>query len=117
MCHNDRHISVDLAGNRYTCHHNVRSKARTGNVFADDSTPNETELKALALSRRWFDSDDGGARRACHACPIRTWCRGNCHLSNTHDVDCRRAREKHKLLAGIDARETGPNDRDAIKVP
>lgn len=111
MCHNDQHISVDLSGNRYTCHHNVGASARTGNIFADGSTPNETELKALALSRRWVDS------AACNACPIRTWCRGNCHLSNTHDVDCRLSKEKHKLLAWIDAQENGFNDRNTIKVP
>tara|TARA_R110002167_G_C12707254_1_gene655228 strand:+ start:42347 stop:43363 length:1017 start_codon:yes stop_codon:yes gene_type:complete len=111
MCHNDQHISVDLAGNRYTCHHNVRATARTGNVFADDSPSDEMELKALALSRQWVDSSE------CRACPVRNWCRGNCHLSNTHDVDCRLAKEKHKLFSWIDAQENGSNDRNTIKVP
>lgn len=111
MCHNDQHISVDLAGNRYTCHHNVQSTARTGNIFGDVRKPNETEVKALALSRRWVDS------AACNACPIRTWCRGNCHLSNTHDVDCRLAKEKHRVLAWIDGQENGSNERNSIKVP
>jgi radical SAM protein with 4Fe4S-binding SPASM domain len=111
LCHNDRHVSVDLMGNRYTCHHNVRPNARTGNIFSNSDSTTDAEQGALALSRRWVDSAD------CRVCPIRTWCRGNCHLSNTHDVDCRLAREKHKLLAWIDARETGPNDRNAIKVP
>jgi len=110
LCHNDRHLSVDLAGNRYTCHHNVRPFARTGELFSGSGPRNEDEEKALALSRRWIDSAD------CRSCPIQTWCRGNCHLSNTHDVDCRLSKEKHRVLAWLDAQENGANARNLIEV-
>jgi radical SAM protein with 4Fe4S-binding SPASM domain len=110
LCHNDRHLSVDLAGNRYTCHHNVRPFARTGELFSASGPRNSDEEDALALSRRWIDSAD------CRACPIRTWCRGNCHLSNTHAVDCRLSKEKHRVLAWLDAQESGASVRNLIEV-
>ena len=110
LCHNDRHLSVDLAGNRYTCHHNVRSFARTGELFSAIGPRNRDGEKALALSRRWIDS------ATCAVCPIRTWCRGNCHLSNTHAVDCRLSKQKHRVLAWLDAQENGANARTLIEV-
>ncbi len=110
MCHGDHHISVDLAGNRYGCHHSAREELRTGNIFAAEGPTPKTE-HAIAHVEKFVKSGE------CMVCPIRSWCRGNCHLSNTHDVDCRLAKEKHKLLAWIDAQEIGLNDRNSIKVP
>lgn len=110
MCHNDQHISVDLAGNRYTCHHNVQPVARTGNLFTGSGQETIGERKALALSRRWVDC------QTCRICPIRTWCRGNCHLSRTHEIDCALAKEKHRVLAWLDAEECGPNTRNRVEV-
>jgi len=110
MCHGDHHISVDLAGNRYGCHHSARVDLRTGSIFASEEPMPSTE-RAIAHVEKFVKSDD------CRVCPIRSWCRGNCHLSNTHDVDCRLAKEKHRLLAWIDAQENGQNKRNAIKVP
>ena len=110
LCHNDRHLSVDLAGNRYTCHHNVRPFARTGELFSGDGPRKESEQKALSLSRRWIDS------KACAVCPIRTWCRGNCHLSTTHAVDCRLSKEKHRVLAWLDVQGNGVSARNLIEV-
>ena len=66
--------------------------------------------RAFAHVERFVKGED------CKACPVRSWCRGNCHLSGTHDVDCRLAKEKHNLLAWIDLQENGPNDRNRIKV-
>ena len=45
---------------------------------------------------RWVRSAE------CRACPIRSWCRGNCHLSQTHELDCRLSREKHRVFAWLD---------------
>lgn len=106
MCHGDHHISVDLAGNRYGCHHSVRKDLKTGSIF-DPNLP--ASGQALDRVERFFGSAE------CQSCPIRSWCRGNCHLSNTHDVDCRLAKEKHKLLAWIETCENGSNDRNTIK--
>ena len=110
MCHGDHHISVDLAGNRYGCHHSARAELRTGSIFGSEEATPTTE-RAIAHVEKFVKSGD------CMVCPIRSWCRGNCNLSNTHDVDCRLAKEKHKLLAWIDAQENGSNDRNTIKVP
>jgi len=110
MCHGDHHISVDLAGNRYGCHHSARSELRTGSIFGSEEATPETK-RAIAHVEKFVKSGE------CMTCPIRSWCRGNCHLSDTHDVDCRLAKEKHKLLAWIDAQESGSNDRNSIKVP
>ncbi|MBC8268481.1 MAG: radical SAM protein [Rhodospirillaceae bacterium] len=110
MCHGDHHISVDLAGNRYGCHHSARVELRTGSIFAPEG-PTPTTERAIAHVEKFVKSGD------CMVCPIRSWCRGNCHLSNTHDVDCRLAKKKHKLLAWIDAQENGSNNRNTIKVP
>jgi len=49
--------------------------------------------------RRFVDTDE------CRRCPINRGCRGSCHLSNTHDVDCRLAKAKHDLFAWIAERE------------
>ena len=110
MCHGPHHLSVDLDGNRYGCHHSVRSDLRTGNLFAHEDPTPETAA-ALDHVARFVGSAE------CRACPIRSWCRGNCHLSNTHDVDCRLSKEKHRVLAWLDAQENGPSDRNRIRVP
>jgi len=109
MCHGDHHIAVDLAGNRYGCHHSVGDELRTGSIFRP-AAPVPATKRAFAHVERFVKSED------CKACPVRSWCRGNCHLSGTHDVDCRLTKEKHDLLAWIDLQENGPNDRNRIKV-
>lgn len=90
MCHGAHHISVDLHGDRYACHHSVNPLYRTGNVFTGESLPQEQNM-----AYRFIKTEE------CQACPIRYWCRGNCHLSNTHDVDCRLSKEKHKVFTFI----------------
>jgi uncharacterized protein len=98
MCHAADHISVDLAGNRYGCHHSVRRSLRTGHLFQPEPETPETAA-ALRHVRRFVDTAE------CRRCPINRWCRGNCHLSQTHDVDCRLAKAKHELFAWIAEQE------------
>jgi radical SAM protein with 4Fe4S-binding SPASM domain len=109
MCHGDHHVAVDLAGNRYGCHHSAQDELRTGSIFAPEVPTPATE-RAIAHVERFVSSAE------CQTCPLRSWCRGNCHLSDTHDVDCRLAKEKHQVLAWIDAQENGHNHRNAIEV-
>jgi uncharacterized protein len=111
LCHGHDHLSVDLAGNRYACHHGVKTGYRTGNLFEGSGPRDEAERAALDHAWRWVRSED------CRACPIRSWCRGNCHLSQTHEIDCRLSREKHRVFAWLDAQENGPSDRNRIQVP
>ena len=98
LCHADDHVSVDLAGNRYGCHHSVRRSLRTGHLFEPEPATPETAA-ALRHVRRFVDTAE------CRRCPINRWCRGNCHLSQTHDVDCRLAKAKHELFAWIAEQE------------
>ena len=101
MCHAADHISVDLAGNRYGCHHSVRRSLRTGHLFQPE--PETPEIAAaLRQVRRFVDTAE------CQHCPINRWCRGNCHLSQIHDVDCRLAKAKHELFAWIAEQEGTP---------
>lgn len=90
MCYGSHQIDVDLEGNRYNCHHTVSEATKIGPLggFA-------TNEKALNQAFRFIDTAE------CRACPINTWCRGNCHLSQTHDVDCRLSKEKHKVLTWL----------------
>jgi radical SAM protein with 4Fe4S-binding SPASM domain len=91
MCYGDHQIDIDLDGNRYGCHHTVEPWIKTGTVWDDQQNP-----KALQQVRRFVDTDE------CMSCPIKTWCRGNCHLSRTHDEDCRLSKYKHKILTWLD---------------
>ncbi len=101
LCHAADHVSVDLAGNRYGCHHSVRRSLRTGHLFRSELISPETRA-ALRHVRRFVDA------AACRACPINRWCRGSCHLSNTHDVDCRLAKARHEVFAWIAEQEGEP---------
>jgi len=94
LCHAGDDVSVDLAGNRYGCHHSVRRSLRTGHLFEPETNSAEI-VAALGHVHRFIDTVE------CQACPINRWCRGNCHLSNTHDVDCRLAKAKHDLFTWI----------------
>jgi len=98
LCHAGDHVSVDLAGNRYGCHHSVRRSLRTGHLFEPEPGTPETAA-ALRHVRRFVDTAE------CRRCPINRWCRGNCHLSQTHDVDCRLAKAKHDLFTWIAEQE------------
>jgi len=93
MCFGDHQIDVDLEGNRYGCHHTVTAPLKIGQLGG----PVENEAAALQV-RRFVDTAE------CSACPLKTWCRGNCHLSRTHDADCRLSKEKHKIMEWISER-------------
>jgi len=111
LCHSASHLSVDLAGNRYACHHSVKRSFRTGHLFDETGPRDQGEQEALDHSWRWVRSAE------CQACPVRSWCRGNCHLSQTHELDCRLSREKHRVFAWLDQQENGALPRNQIKVP
>lgn len=102
MCFGRHQIDIDLQGNLYGCHHTVNDSMKVGTIFDGPK-----DLIVMSKIRRFVDTRD------CQSCPIKTWCRGNCHLSNTHDVDCRLSKEKHRILSWLDANERGI---DAIAV-
>jgi len=95
MCFGPHQYDVDLQGNRYNCHHTVEPGNQTGKVF-DSSTPATLEERAATdQARRFRDTPE------CTTCELVSWCRGNCHLSETHDVDCRLSKGKAEILSWL----------------
>lgn len=103
-CYSDAHISVDLHGNRYACHHSVSDDQRTGTLWEVDSQ--ETVDRAERFTKT----------SECMSCPIRTYCRGNCHLSETHEVDCMLTKRLHQVYAYYDEAMNGELPRNQVKV-
>ena len=98
-CYSDDHISVTLTGDRYICHHSVKSSLKTGNVFQTMRFTTPKEMLAIEQANRFVRTEE------CMTCPIRTYCRGSCHLSTTPNVDCRLSKIKHQILSHIDQQE------------
>lgn len=103
LCHSAGHLSVDLAGNRYACHHSVKRELRTEHLFNRTGPRDASEKAAIDYAWRWVRSAE------CSSCSLRTWCRGNCHLSQTHEIDCRLSKEKHKVFSWIAEQERTAN--------
>lgn len=103
LCHNPKQFAVDLHGNRYGCHHSVNRAVQTGVLEDDFDKPQPIYIISTHQVNRFVNS------AACQACPIRSWCKGNCHLSNTHSVDCRLQKIKHKIFSEIDKHIRGSN--------
>ncbi len=97
LCYGNDHVSVDLAGNRYVCHHSVDRSLKTGEIFKTGRTKAEQSAEASAAGFVETDS--------CRNCAINHWCRGNCHRSRTHEVDCRLAKAKHEVFSWIAQQE------------
>ena len=97
LCYARDHVSVDLSGHRYVCHHSVDQHLKTGHLFETGRSP--AEQAAEISASRFVDTDE------CRACPINRWCRGNCHRSNTHETDCRLAKTKHEIFTWIAQQE------------
>jgi radical SAM protein with 4Fe4S-binding SPASM domain len=87
MCRGSHQIDVDLDGNLHNCHHSVNSKSKIGKAFGEIEN-----MDAYLQAERFVKTTE------CQTCPIRKWCRGNCHLSNTHEVDCQLSKRKSKIL-------------------
>lgn len=104
MCYGDHQIDIDLDGNRYGCHHTVEPEFQTGTIW--DKTVSD---KAMRQVRRFVDTEE------CRTCPINTWCRGNCHLSRTHDVDCQLSKYKHRILKWLAPRMPENDGRSIFK--
>lgn len=99
-CFGDHQIDVDLEGNRYGCHHNVNASTKLGTWEG----PVEHQA-AHDFIHRFVNTEE------CKACPIRFWCRGNCHMSQTHEVDCYLAKRKHEVFTYLDKNWTTQNER------
>lgn len=93
MCCNNRIISVDLYGNTYSCYHSPTKDNLVGNIYKEvDSVITK---QAVETQMKFVNSKE------CISCPIRAWCRGNCYLSNTHEVDCMLQKIKYEVFSYI----------------
>lgn len=93
MCYGDHQIDIDLEGNKYICHHTVEPSMQSGSIFNK-----QENIIVVQQARKFVDTKE------CKSCEINKWCRGNCHLSRTHSVDCRLSKEKHRILSWLDER-------------
>lgn len=93
MCMNNRILTVDLYGNTYSCHHSPVKENMIGNIHKH--IDNEVTKKAKEVQMKFVTSAE------CMTCPIRAWCRGNCYLSNTHEMDCELQKIKYELFSYI----------------
>jgi len=91
MCRGSHQIDVDLEGNWYNCHHTVNKRSKIGSSFGKVDNK-----EAYLQAERFVKTTE------CQTCPIKNWCRGNCHLSNTHEVDCQLSKIKGKILDYLD---------------
>lgn len=101
MCFGDHQIDVDLEGNRYGCHHNVSKETLIGPWGGE-----VTHQAGHDLVHRFVSTQE------CQACPIRFWCRGNCHMSQTHEVDCYLAKRKSEVFKMLDEHWTSMDEWD-----
>ena len=93
MCVRDELLSVDLHGNIYACHHNYDASNITGNNFRK-----VIPIKAAPqyAPRRFYDSPE------CQNCECLEECRGGCYTSNTHEIDCYFAKERHYIYKAME---------------
>lgn len=94
MCRGSHQIDVDLDGNLHNCHHSVNKKSKIGKAFGDIEN-----MDAYLQAEKFVKTTE------CQTCPIRKWCRGNCHLSNTHEVDCQLSKRKSKILKMLSSKK------------
>lgn len=89
FCFNDESYAIDLAGNRYLCHHNCADDARVGNIF-QKTIPIVSKEVSRVLNRSTSES--------CRQCPAYRYCRGGCYRYVGQSVYCYYRREMLSFL-------------------
>ena len=79
FCFNEENYAIDLAGNRYLCHHNCSVDARVGNIF-QRTIPILSAEADRVIHRSTSPS--------CRACPAFRYCRGGCYRYEGQAVYC-----------------------------
>lgn len=96
MCINNRILTIDLYGNKFSCHHSPVKENYIGNLFKGEvNLPNTNIVNAKETQMHFTKTNE------CVNCNIRAWCRGNCHLSNTHEMDCKLQKIKFEVFTYI----------------
>lgn len=81
-CYSPEAVVVMLDGSTYTCHHRCTDATRTGNALAGIPVVTATERANATAAHRFISAEP------CRSCKHLSWCKGGCHLSQTHDVEC-----------------------------
>lgn len=93
LCINNRILTVDIYGNKFNCHHSPIKENYIGSIIKGDIELPNTNMKfAKDIQMKYVNSEE------CKVCPIRSWCRGNCYMSNTHDMDCKLQKIKFEVF-------------------
>lgn len=79
FCFNDENYALDLAGNRYLCHHNCSADAMAGNIFRKEIPIVSSEVRAV-MNRSTSDY--------CRRCPAFRYCRGGCYRYVGQEAYC-----------------------------
>lgn len=79
FCYNKENYAIDLAGNRYLCHHNCSESAHVGNIFTKTIPILSAETEHV-LSR--------STSEYCRNCPAFRYCRGGCYRYVGQRVYC-----------------------------
>jgi radical SAM protein with 4Fe4S-binding SPASM domain len=99
LCHGADKLNVTLDGNRYTCHHNCTDVNKVENVITFQKLAKPNEFLADTNSRKFVDSTE------CKSCKLRSLCQGNCHLSQTHTIDCKLEKIKANVYEYLDLQD------------
>lgn len=92
LCVNNKILTVDMYGNKFTCHHSPVKENYIGNLFTGNvDLPNTNIEKAKTIQMQYVNSKE------CMSCNLRSWCRGNCYLSKTHSMDCKLQKIKFEI--------------------
>lgn len=93
LCVNNRILTVDMYGNKFSCHHSPVKENYLGNIFNGEvDLPNTDINKAKEIQFQYVNSNE------CTSCNLRSWCRGNCYLSKTHEMDCKLQKIKFEVF-------------------
>lgn len=93
LCINNRILTVDIYGNKFNCHHSPIKENYIGSIIKGDVELPNTNMKfAKEIQHKYVNTEE------CNSCPIRSWCRGNCYMSNTHDIDCKLQKIKFEVF-------------------
>lgn len=96
LCINNRILTVDIYGNKFNCHHSPIKENYIGSIIKGDINLPGTNIKfAKDIQMQYVNSNE------CKSCNIRSWCRGNCYMSNTHDIDCKLQKIKFEVFTYI----------------
>lgn len=87
LCSSPGIINVTLNGDFFNCHHSSDAEHKMGNVHT------KTRNLNAELAAKHFISTT-----TCQTCQLKSWCKGNCQVSQTHAIDCKLSKIKNNVF-------------------